>query len=60
MKECSYFTEEKCDFNEDTCWYRHNLQERDKIVSKEFECRFCGKIIKTKPDFMKHSNKVED
>ena len=51
---CRFFVEAKYDFSEEICWFRHDLEEKDKIQLKEFECRFCGKIFKTKPNFMMH------
>ena len=54
VKVCSFFIDSKCDFSDDICWFRHNLEEKDKILSKEYECRFCGKTIQTKYNFMKH------
>ena len=51
---CRYFLEDKCDFPDDICWFRHDLKEKEKVLAQDFKCGLCKKIFRTKSNLMYH------
>ena len=49
-KICRYYQMDACDFNEDTCWYRHEEKKRNskQVVDKTIECEVCEEKFKIK------------
>ena len=55
-KICRYYQMDACDFNEDTCWYRHEEKKKHskKVVDKIIECEVCEEKFEIKDSYMKH------
>ena len=57
VKMCKYYTQNKCAYNNDICWYKHDKadmfceQQKDRI---SYNCKFCDNSFKDKSDFMEH------
>ena len=60
IKQCRYFVQGNCSFQEDVCWYHHKNKEEKNYtnISEEeqdsFTCNLCKHNFKKKDDFMKH------
>ena len=54
-KICRYFRMQACDFDAETCWYRHenNSSEKEEIVDED-SCKDCDEKFQIKSDLMKH------
>ena len=59
---CRYFLQGNCAFDDKICWYSHKINKNTSSqlaqTLKEFNCGFCKKVFKSKPDFMMH-RKIE-
>ena len=53
VNACKYYAKGTCHF-EDRCWFKH---EKDQNSSVNLKCGYCGKILTTKNDLMKHLKK---
>ena len=53
-KICRHFRVDVCDFDAETCWYKH--EDKNKSVPQElsFECKECGYKFSQKASHMKH------
>ena len=53
-KKCRYFQLDQCRFDADTCWYKHNTEERNVSFQARITCDHCEVVFKEKSDLRKH------
>ena len=54
-KRCRYYLKQQCYFNNETCWYRHEMNIKE--VETQFECRECDDKFLKKNELMVHKKK---
>ena len=51
IKRCRYFLNGICEFEDETCWYRHSDNQNE---GSEFRCSFCDVVLKSKAELIAH------
>ena len=54
IKLCKYFLEERCEFPDSVCWFRHDYKEKEKVHTQVIKCGLCVKTFKTQFNLMYH------
>ena len=60
QKKCRYFKLNACDFDAETCWYRHesNKKEGEENIVVCHSCKDCDDEFVSKSELMKHRKRM--
>ena len=55
-RKCRYFLKNNCNFDGDTCWYRHEFESKvdEEKQTPNFPCNECDHAFEHRSDLMKH------
>ena len=55
-KKCRYFLNDQCRFDAETCWYRHEDEQKneERKQSSQLQCKECDDKFEVRSDLMKH------
>ena len=54
IEPCKFYARGSCFFNEETCWYSHNVNRNIKGATINLKCKYCGETFGHKNDLMSH------
>ena len=55
IKRCRYFLKGICEFEDETCWYRHVDSQNE---GAEAKCSFCDEVFKSKSELIVHRKNI--
>ena len=52
--------EERCEFPDIVCWFRHDYKEKEKVQAQVIKCGLCVKTFKTQSNLMYHRKECHE